>query len=178
VIASRHHLPPEAADNPVVIQRLLIGACDDSVVDVLGHPARGIEGLANMDWPYLFARAVATGTAVEINLNTYPLPHREPARERFWAQWLRWLAESGAWVSIGSDLHNAWQLTQLVRDWHPYRTGEPNRSLAALAALAKAGIAPERVINASWESFHAWQRLSKLERAAQTHSRRTMVAAF
>jgi histidinol phosphatase-like PHP family hydrolase len=168
VIASRHQLPEGMVDNPSVMMRLLERACEDPAVDVLGHPARGIEALGGVDWRRVFGRAAATGTAVEINFNTYPDPRREPARERFWAQWLAQLQASGATVLVGFDLHNGWQLARLARDFRSLgRSGEPNIVGAALVAMAEAGIAPERVVNARLDRFRAWTAQAKAARVAR-----------
>jgi histidinol phosphatase-like PHP family hydrolase len=167
VIGSRHYLPPELERDATAVMRLLEHACMDPAVDVLGHSARGIEGLRGVDWARVMATAAASGTAVEVNANTFPDPRREPARIGFWREWLRLLAASGAGVFLGTDLHNDLQMRRFVRDWrHLGRPGVPNGLGACLEAMAVAGIGPERVVTAEFERFRAWLAAPKAARRA------------
>jgi hypothetical protein len=143
-----------------------VQACAHPAVDVIGHPARHIEGLRGMDWPGLFRMAAETGTAIEVNANNYPDGRHEPGRERFWAEWLQELERSGADVFLGSDIHNRIQRERFVSGWRTL--GDPHRpnALAECAvALAEAGIEPRRVVNADYRRFLEWLALDKRARA-------------
>jgi len=171
VIASAHVVPDEIDHNPAALQEMFERACANPGVDVLGHPARHIEGLRGMNWPRIFARAAATGTAIEVNMNIYPDPRREPARARFWAEWLRALANSGADVFLGSDIHNRLQRERFVHDL--LGTDQPGRSRVAdcVGGLAAAGLKPEWVVNANWRQFRSWLELDKRARSVRSCTR-------
>lgn len=165
VIASRHKLPPEYKTDAALITRQLKAACANPQIDVLGHPLRHIESV-KVDWAEIFETAAGTGTAIEINLNNFPLGSTEPERLEIWAQWLDTLGASGAQAFIGSDLHNKLQLARFTKDWQALsKPGRPNRLEDFLTAISKAGITPERVVNANIESFYAWLEKPKPDRA-------------
>lgn len=168
VIASRHTLPPETERDGAAITQLFRDACDNPLVDVLGHPPRYIEDLTAIDWPAIFAKAKATGTAIEVNLNTYPDKTSHPLQRAFWPVWLRELAISGADVFIGTDIHNQLQLDAFISQWHELNqeVSWPDNHLAQfIAALAKANIKPRQVITADFERFRHWTQLDKSERS-------------
>jgi histidinol phosphatase-like PHP family hydrolase len=165
VIASRHRIPADIEQNARALHSLFERACTNPVVDVLGHPARNIEGLRGMDWPGLFALAADTGTAVEVNLNTYPDERREPARAAFWTRWLSELERSEADVFFGADIHNTWQRERFIQDWRTLSHPQIHNQLAsAVQAVARAGIKPERVVTADAKRFADWLGLDKRER--------------
>lgn len=176
VIASRHTVPDEVDHNPVALHEMFERACANPAVEVLGHPARHIEGLRGMNWKRIFERAAATGTAIEVNLNIYPDPHREPGRTRFWGEWLVALAESGADVFLGSDIHNKFQRERFVHSWQQLGHHEVTRLTACVSGLRAAGIEPERVVNANWRRFRSWLELDKLARSVRTRVRAAELA--
>ncbi|HEY2003778.1 MAG TPA: hypothetical protein VGH44_01530 [Candidatus Saccharimonadia bacterium] len=173
VIASVHVVPDEIDHNAEALQEMFERACANPGVDVIGHPVRHIEGLRGMDWSRILERAAATGTAIEVNMNIYPDPKREPARARFWAEWLRALANSGADVFLGSDIHNRLQRERFVHDW--LDLGHPGRSRVAdcVGGMMAADIEPERVVNANWRQFRSWLELDKRARAVRARTRAT-----
>lgn len=167
VIASRHALPAGSERDPAVIRAMFEAACWSERVDVLGHPLRNIEGIRGLNWGPMHKLAAKTGTAVEVNLNTFPDPAAEPGRYGFWQEWLAELGQSGAKVYVGTDLHNEAQLARFRRDWSDLDNPAPNNKLAAcLRAMVAAGIGPERVVTSSYERLNDWLALSKPERAA------------
>jgi histidinol phosphatase-like PHP family hydrolase len=165
VIGSMHWLPVEMQSDSVEIGRLLEQACHNDKIDVIGHPARNIEGLKAVRWDEIFRVAAATGTAVEVNLNTFPTLALEPERHEFWLGWLSQLEASGAPVFLGSDLHNKMQMGQFLRAWHSLgQTGAPNSLRDCILALEEVGITPDKVVNSNYEHFVIWLRLEKLQR--------------
>jgi len=171
VIASRHVVPDEVDHNPVALQEMFERACDNPAVEVLGHPARYIEGLRGMNWERIFARAAATGTAIEVNFNIYPDPQREPGRTRFWGEWLASLEASGADVFLGSDIHNGAHRERFLRSWQALGHPGVTRLAACVAGLAAAGIEPDRVVNSSWRRFRSWLELDKRDRSVRSRVR-------
>jgi hypothetical protein len=166
VIASRHRVPAELDGSAIAMQALLERACANPMVDVLGHPARHIEGLKGMLWERLFRHAAETGTAIEVNVNTYPDPRHEPARIRFWHEWLVKLQHSGADVFLGFDMHNSWQREHFMADWRALGYHDiPNILGSCIGALDRAGIEPDRVVTSTLPRLRAWLDLDKRERA-------------
>lgn len=164
VIASCHVLPDDIQTNAAARTALLKQACQNTDVDVLGHPARYIEGLSGVDWAGIFAVAHRTGTAIEVNLNTFPEGHRDPARLQFWRMWLAELGASGARVTIGLDLHNHLQMERLVGAWQALGTHRPSVIGQCVEELEQAGIPPERVVTATITGFKKWLELPKSAR--------------
>lgn len=172
VIASRHYLPHIIEHDPDSIAELFYAACDNPWVDVLGHPARYIEHITNVDWPSIFQAAKESGTAIEVNLNTFPTTQSHRIQRAFWPRWLKDLAASGAMVFIGTDIHNQLQLDAFISQWHELNeeaSHYDNTLVAFLDALKKAKIKPELVVTSSRETFFEWTTLDKSERA-QLHS--------
>lgn len=171
VIASCHVVPEEIDHNPAALNAMFERACANPAVEVIGHPARYIEGLRGMDWERIFERAAATGTAIEVNMNIYPDPQREPGRTRFWAQWLAALADSGADIFLGSDIHNGVQRERFLRAWHQLGHPGVTRLSACVGGLLAAGIEPGRVVNSSWARFRSWLELDKRTRSVRSRVR-------
>jgi histidinol phosphatase-like PHP family hydrolase len=157
VIGSRHWLPKGMEQNAGAIEKLLLQACTNPAIDVIGHPARGIEYLGGMDWAKLFDLAVRTGTAIEVNLNNFPRPGDEPGRTEFWFEWINLLGASGALVFLGNDLHNDLQLQRFAQAWAALDdTGAESSLSACLRALVASRIGPERVVTSSLERLRGW----------------------
>lgn len=165
VIASVHHAREPFASDPSKRTELLVAACANLDVDVLGHPMRGIDRPERIDWKRVFRAAAASGTAIEVNLNIFPSASAEPDRFQFWTAWLRLLEASGTGVFIGTDLHNRLQLQQFGTYWHDLPDlSRPNPLRDAVTALHEATIAPSRVVNAQYEPFCEWLARSKTGR--------------
>ena len=171
VIASRHVVPENLEHDGPAMQDMFERACANPAVDVLGHPARHIEGVRGMDWARIFELAARYGTAIEVNMNTYPDERHEPARTRWWAQWLNSLEESGADVFLGSDMHNERHRERFFSDWQRLGHGGPSLLASCVAAVAEAGIEPGRVVNANLRQFNAWLALDKVDRRVRTRVR-------
>lgn len=168
IIASRHTLPPETERDEEAIAQLFSDACDNPLVDVLGHPPRFIEDLTAVDWPAIFAKAKATGTAIEVNLNTFPDDDDHLIQRQFWPLWLKELARSEADVFIGTDIHNQLQLDSFISQWHELNqevSWRDNHLAQFITALAAADIKPAKVITADFDRFKHWTQLDKSERS-------------
>ncbi len=167
VIGSRHALPKSSEHKTDAITELFELACHSPVVGVLGHPPRYIENNSKVNWKQIFKTAAKTGTAIEVNLNTFPDSESDMSQHIFWERWLKLLADSKAPVFIGTDLHNHLQLGSFIHEWgnlgqhHP----EYNHVAAFVNALHKAGIDPTQVVTASLEGFSEWLALDKAGRA-------------
>ncbi len=154
VIGSRHRLPDITAEDPAAIMQMFEIACRDSVIDILGHPLRNIEALGAVDWTQVFTWAADTGTAVEVNFNSFW--RLQPAARMAWRHWLWQLGASKAVVFIGEDLHTTDQLQQFVALWRALEQGRPNALTEFVHELAAAGIEPERVVNAAYAGLRQW----------------------
>lgn len=169
VIASRHKLPKRIERDPTSIRELFRAALQNPAIDVIGHPARYIENIAELDWPDFFAEAAASGTAIEINFNAFPEYWDFQDRIDFWEKWLRDLAQSNAPIFIGSDIHNRRQLRRFCAEWgalsQPGSVPKNNILARFVMALDEAGIDPAQVINAEKDSFFEWLALDKASRA-------------
>jgi histidinol phosphatase-like PHP family hydrolase len=146
VIASRHSLPTEIQNSAEAVTNMSIEACRNPLVTVLGHPARGFEGMA-VDWRAIFREAAKTDTAIEININTYP-NQSEDGRLTFWKAWLKLLAKSKARVTLGSDIHTRQQLALFITSTKQMRRGKTPNTIwyHALHAIDEAGITPDRLM--------------------------------
>jgi histidinol phosphatase-like PHP family hydrolase len=179
VIASRRPAAPGAQQDGEVITRAFEKACASPLGHVIGHGPRHLESRRDVDWRRVFAAAAHSGTAIEVNVQSFPEPHREPARMLFWADWLKVLERSGADVFLGEGMHNTWQCERFIMDMlrlGATHAGAPNDLVECLRAVARAGIAPERVVTSSWPRFSAWLRLDKRERAHVTTAQLGMPA--
>ncbi len=168
VIASRHALPESIEREAESIHELFMTACDHPLVDVLGHPPRYIEDLTDVNWPEIFMRARATGTAIEVNMNTFPDATAHRLQKAFWPVWLKELAVSDADVFIGTDIHSQLQLDAFVSQWHELdedASYQENHLARFIDALHRAKIRPERVITSSLETIRNWTAMDKSERA-------------
>jgi hypothetical protein len=137
-------------------------------VEVLGHPPRFIEDLPEVDWSQVFKWAAQTGTAIELNLNAFPRVESSHLQKRFWTGWLRDLAASKAWVFIGADLHNQFQLDEFVLQWQSLgheASRHENHLARFLKAIHAAKLSPERVVTASYDSLSTWLQMDKATRA-------------
>lgn len=117
VVASQHGGLGVTEKDPAAIVERLAHVCSFDGVDTLGHPSR-YNDECDVDWVTVFARAAATNTAVEVNFNLWFT--KGPGRGRFrvgndiwydgqlafWRNWLLALANSGAPVVVGLDIHN------------------------------------------------------------------------
>ncbi len=168
VIASRHSMPKDSEHQAATIMGHLTGACLNPTVDVIGHPPRYIEHIETVDWAQVFKIAAKTGTAIEVNLNTFPTVSAHPTQLAFWPRWLKLLAESGATVYIGTDVHNRFQLNQFILQWRSLgdSAGIAENHLARfLTAIVKAGITPEQVVSSRYDHLTEWLQLDKPARA-------------
>ncbi len=105
----------------------LLRALEHPSVDILAHPTcrRYGKRFANdADWERIFERACVLGKAVEIN--GYPTRMDPPT------PLARALADSGAWISLGTDSHAA-------RDLHAMEL--------AVGLAQRAWASPERILN-------------------------------
>lgn len=170
VIASRHWMPPGTDDSARAIAHLFERACTDPDVDVIGHPARGIEDLSDLDWRQVFGMAERTATAIEVNLNNFPDPKREPRRLEVWSRWMQVLGHSGAPVFIGIDLHNDLMLERFYQGWSQLdHEGADGVLGGCLGLLVASGISPERVVTSRLDRLRNW--LSSKETATPQRSR-------
>ena len=168
VIASRHALPKGQERNPDDIMALFEAACANRAVEVLGHPARYIEDLVSLNWAAVFDQAARSGTAIEINYNTFPGEDASNLQQKFWSDWLAALAKSSAQIIIGADIHNQYQLDQFILQWESLQrpTGRHENHLARfVVALERAHIPPERVVSARHDTFLSWLHMDKPERS-------------
>ena len=168
VIASRHALPPELEREPAAITQMFEQACLHQGIDVLGHPPRYIEDSPTVDWARIFAAAAASGTAVEVNLNSYPGANGSAMQHTFWKRWLRLLARSQADVFLGLDIHNTYQVDEFILQWRSLErpaTHAENHLARFLNGLVEARIKPERVITADYDRLLTWLQMDKSERA-------------
>ncbi len=168
VIASRHALPAKTEHDAATITALFEAACQNPAVDVLGHPPRYIEDIETVPWPEIFAAAAATGTAIEVNLNTFPGANGTPLQQAFWRTWLRQLAASQALIFLGTDIHNQYQLDEFILQWRAL--GQPashheNHLARFLLALLEAKITPKRIVTASADQLESWLQMDKSARA-------------
>jgi histidinol phosphatase-like PHP family hydrolase len=169
VIASRHGLPSTMVRDAEAITDLFLSACDNPAVDVIGHPPRYIEDMDEIRWKKIFRHAAETGTAIEINLNTFPSADAHPIQIAFWTEWLADLAASKTDVFIGTDIHNQLQLDGFISQWRQLdeHEGQHDNHLAVfLKALKTAKIDPKRVVTADYDIFLDWLALDKLQRAS------------
>lgn len=141
-------------------------ACNLTEVDILGHPLRGVEATAaSVDWQPLWRRAAATGTAIEVNINSYPTSEEPRWRQEAWQRWLTSLSQGPAQIWLGFDLHNHVQLERLYANWQSIDDpAVPNQLRDCLVALRAAGIEPERIINRGQKDWQAWFDKPKGER--------------
>lgn len=167
VIASRHSLPRSSEHNTEAITELFENGCLSPVIGVLGHPPRYIENNPKVNWKRIFKTAAKTGTAIEINLNTFPNSESDLTQHKFWEQWLYLLAQSKAPVFIGTDLHNHLQLGTFIYEWGNIGQNHPeyNHLAAFVTALDKAGISPRQVVTSSYSTLTEWLALDKAGRA-------------
>lgn len=167
VIASRHSLPRSIEHNTDAISELFESGCHSPVIGVLGHPPRYIENNTKVNWERIFNTAAKTGTAIEINLNTFPNSESDLTQHQFWAHWLTLLARSKAPVFIGTDLHNHLQLGTFIHEWGNLGQKNPeyNHVAAFVTALDTAGISPGQVVTRSYETLTEWLALDKAGRA-------------
>jgi histidinol phosphatase-like PHP family hydrolase len=96
-------------------------------IQVLAHPRGRIYNFRaglSCDWEQVARRAVATGTALEIDAY--------PDRQDLDVERLRIVAAEGAWVSIGTDAHTPGELVFLE---------------IGLAAAILAGVSRDRILN-------------------------------
>jgi histidinol phosphatase-like PHP family hydrolase len=175
IVASQHGGLGTAEKDPAAIKERLEAVCRNRYITTIGHPSRYNDEVA-VDWAAVFAVAADTATAVEFNLNLWfsKGPGRGLAvikdeawynsQLEFWSRWTTQLAESGAPVVIGLDVHNAgmWPQDNPSEDWMT-TTGH---LAAAIELLAAAGLKPERVINSSVERFAGWLEVPKYDRVA------------
>ncbi len=169
VIASRHGLPESIERDGEAITELFMAACHNPAVDVIGHPPRYIEDMLDVNWTRIFKHAVRTGTAIEVNLNTFPTPDSHPVQKAFWDQWLRQLADHDVDIFIGTDFHNQLQLDSFISQWRQLdeHEGQHDNHLADfIKALKTARINPERVVTADYDDFLDWLNLDKSQRAS------------
>jgi DNA polymerase (family 10) len=121
----------------------LLGTISNRHVDIIAHPTgRLVERRqgADIDWPRVFAAAVATSTALEIN--------SDPARLDMDDELARRAFESGCLISIDSDAHHPSSL-DLVR--------------FGVGVARRAWVEPRLVVNAWPESdLLAWLRDRRL----------------
>jgi histidinol phosphatase-like PHP family hydrolase len=164
VIASRHSFPSNFVPSADAITDLFRALCEKEEVVVLGHPMRHIEGISNIDWPEIFETAYTSGTAIEINFNTF-LQANDHLRESFWRPWLSDLAASKASITIGSDIHTKEQLESFIEQWQRLGASDSTNSLHEfLTLLDESGIEPERVISRSFHALQDWLSKSKDQR--------------
>lgn len=123
-----------------------IAALRNPHINVLAHPRGRIynfrEGL-HADWPTVFEEAARRGVAMEID--------GYPDRQDLDTELLGVAAQTGVYISLGSDAHAPDQLRFL--DF-------------SVAAAIRAGIHPDRIINTmSGENLIAWARDRRPSRA-------------
>lgn len=127
VIAARHGGPPGL---PQRLVAQLLDALDNPYVDILACASRAQAELPLAAWERLAAHAVATRTALEVNL-------RVPLRRGV----LQCLAASGAYLALGSDAHHApADASSLVAPGNP-------AAVALLEAVLAARVKPARILN-------------------------------
>jgi DNA polymerase (family 10) len=88
--------------------RRLIAACENPLVNIIGHPLTrkfGRRPEIEVDLPELFAAAARTGTALEINAH--------PARLDLPSAHIRAARDAGVKFSIDSDAHSTGHLDNL-----------------------------------------------------------------
>ncbi|MEA2646627.1 MAG: putative hydrolase [Chloroflexota bacterium] len=116
-----------------------LAALGNPQVDVLGHPRGRIYNFRMglwADWARVFDEAARLGKAVEIDCY--------PDRQDLNVELLHPAAASGVTISIGTDSHSPWELACLP---------------LGLAAAARAGIPPERILNFKpMDELLAWVR--------------------
>ena len=168
VVASVHGGWSNFSDGPSRLATLE-QACNLLEVDILGHPLRGFEAVASdLNWELLWRRAAATGTAIEINVNSFPGAAEPEWRQTAWHQWLKSLAQGPALLWLGFDLHNQVQLERLRANWQSIdNPDEPNQLRDCLLALRSAGIRPERIINRQVNDWQAWLDQPKGDRGSK-----------
>lgn len=172
VIASQHGGLGAPEKNPRAIADRLMAAARNPMVDAIGHPTRSNDDVLDTDWPRILAIMAETNTAPELNFNlwyTYGPGKREgvetaeAARQtQHWRRWLRMVAESGAPVVTGLDIHNAgmWPQDNPAESWSP--TIEALRRFLGL--VQEAGIGLDRLINRTPETFDRWLTTPKAQR--------------
>ncbi len=124
VIASLH---TGLRDDRATVTGRLLGAINNPHVDIIAHPSGRIVGGragANYDWDTVFAAAVATGTALEINA--------APERLDLSDEHARLALAAGVTLTIDCDAHEPANL-----DLMPF----------GLAVARRAWTPPERVLN-------------------------------
>lgn len=114
-----------------------LAAIRNPTVHVLAHPRGrryGVRRGLSADWERVVAEAARTGTALEVDCF--------PDRQDLDVPTLRLAAEADAWISIGTDAHRPDELRSIE---------------LGLAAVAIAGVRPERVLNLlSADEVVAW----------------------
>jgi hypothetical protein len=173
VIASRHALPHDIEHDATAITELFEAGCNSPTVGVLGHPPRYIETHNDIDWAHIFEVAAQTGTAIEINMNSFPDDKGDALQFEFWDRWLKLLAASDAPIFIGTDLHNQYQLNTFIYEWQHLNEDLDHYSHlhAFIHALDRAGVKPEQVVTANYDRLTAWLALDKFSRSTLHLSR-------
>ncbi len=161
VVASRHRLPMPGQTDPEQIETMLVAACADPYVIILGHPTRNIEQVENVRWAEIFKAAAAHNVAVEVNLNIFPDRKTEPERFAYWTKWLTTLAGSDARVAIGVDLHTTEQVKEFTDSWDLAATKGLGPLAKGLATIRDCGIGPDRIVTASLERLGDWLHIDK-----------------
>lgn len=160
IIASRHALPKATEHNPSSIINLFAALCDNPKVVAIGHPLRNLEQITDLNWPNIFAYARDTGTAIEVNYNSF-IEATIKQRASIWPQWLAKLADSGAPITIGSDIHTTIQLQSFVTLWGKLDTPAPNILRDFLSAVSDSGITVNTVITADYVRMTRWMATDK-----------------
>jgi len=135
-IASLHHGFNQSREQAT--SRLLV-AMDNPYVDIIGHPTGRLLGRRDpfdLDMDAVIEKAAETGTALEVNAH----PERLDLNDVH----LRMARKAGVSVVIGTDAHEAMQLSHIRwgvatarRGWVPSSMVLNTRSLADLLASLK-----------------------------------------
>lgn len=176
LIASQHGGLGAAEKDPQAIQQRLQTCCAFPEVDILGHPTRYNDEVVGVRWSEIFATCATTNTAVEVNFNLW---FKGPGQvilvgcgdehldwvghiNGFWESWLWLLADSGAPVSIGLDIHNLgmWPVDSPTEIKNP----SVAKLVEFLDLVTASGIPTDRIINSSLELFEHWFHCPKSQR--------------
>lgn len=160
IIASRHALPEAIEHDPSSIVNLLAALCDHPKVVSIGHPLRNLEQITDLDWTNIFAYARDTGTAIEVNYNSF-IEATNEQRASIWPQWLTKLADSAAPITVGSDIHTTKQLQSFITLWGSLDTPSPNILRDFIAAVNDSGITDSAVITANYTRMTRWLATDK-----------------
>jgi len=116
-----------------------LAAVRNPTIHVLAHPRGrrfGARGGLQADWPRVFAAAAEAGVALEIDCH--------PDRQDLEVDLLRLAAETGVWISIGTDAHYPHELAFIE---------------LGVAAAVLGGIPRERILNfLDVDGLLAWAR--------------------